>query len=48
MFLPLCKQTAGERRKPLPVMRRADGIAFRPDTAALPDGPTPFFELTGE
>lgn len=39
---------SGERRKPLPVTRRADGIAFRLDTAALPDGPTPFFELTGE
>ncbi len=39
---------SGERRKPLPVMRRADGIAFRLDTAALSNGPTPFFELTEE
>lgn len=39
---------SGERRKPLPVTQQTDGIAFRLDTALLPDGTTPFFELKGE
>lgn len=39
---------SGERRKPLPVTQRNGRLEFRIDTAALPDGTTPFFELIQE
>ena len=39
---------SGERRKPLPVTQRNGRLEFRIDTAALPDGVTPFFELIQE
>ncbi len=39
---------SGERRKPLPVTQRNGRLEFRIDTAALPDGTTPFFELAAE
>ena len=39
---------SGERRKPLPVTQRNGSLEFRLDTAALPDGTTPFFELIQE
>lgn len=36
---------SGKRRAPLPVERRSGTVHFQLDTAQLPDGTTPFFEL---
>lgn len=36
---------SGKRHAPLPVERRSGTVHFQIDTAQLPNGTTPFFEL---
>ena len=38
----------GRRLRELPLQTTADGVALTLDTADLPEGPTPFFELAAD